>query len=118
MLRFATDENFDNNILRGLRSRQAAVDIVRAQDVAGLTGADDPTLLAWAATERRILLTHDAATMPDHAYARVAAGQPMSGVLLIGAGAAMGPIVEELVLIAECSDQDEWRDHVRYLPLL
>ena len=117
MLRFAADENFDNGILRGLRMRLPTIDIVRAQDVVGMTGANDPTLLAWAATASRLLLTHDAATMPDYAYARVATGQPMSGVLIIGAGAATGPTIEELVLIAECSDQDEWRDHVRYLPL-
>ena len=117
VLRFAADENFDNDVLRGLRLHQPAVDIARAQDVAGLTGADDPTLLAWAAVESRLLLTHDASTMPGHAYARVAAGQPMSGVLIIGAGAATGPIIEELLLIAECSGQEEWHDHVRYLPL-
>ena len=88
MLRFAADENFDNDVLRGLRLRLPGIDILRAQDVPGLSGSDDPTLLAWAATEERILLSHDASTMPDHAYARIAAGQPMSGVLLISAGVA------------------------------
>jgi hypothetical protein len=117
VLRFAADENFDNDVLRGLRLRLPAIDILRAQDVPGLTGSDDPTLLAWAATEGRVLLTHDAATLPDYAYARIAAGQPMSGVFLVSAGSATGPIIEELLLIAECSDQEEWRDRVRYLPL-
>jgi predicted nuclease of predicted toxin-antitoxin system len=117
VLRLAADENFDNAVLRGLRLRQPAVDIVRAQDVGGLSGADDPSLLAWAAVEERILLTHDASTMPDFAYARVAAGQAMSGIFVVSAGAATGPIIEELLLILECSEQDEWRDHVCYLPL-
>lgn len=74
MFRFAADENFDNSVLRGLRLRQPTVDIVRAQDVIGLSGSDDPTLLEWAAAEGRILLTHDASTVPDYAYARIAAG--------------------------------------------
>ena len=42
MLRLAADENFNNNIVRGLLHRQPELDIVRIQDV-GLSGADDPT---------------------------------------------------------------------------
>lgn len=42
---------------------------------AGLSGADDPTVLAWAAVEGRVLLTHDLATMTDFAYERVAEGR-------------------------------------------
>jgi hypothetical protein len=42
MLRFAADENFNADIVRGLRRRLPEVDIVRVQDV-GLSGADDPS---------------------------------------------------------------------------
>ena len=69
MLRLAADENFDNDILRGLLRRQPNLDIVRVQDI-GLRGADDMDVLAWAAGERRVLVTHDAATVTRHAYAR------------------------------------------------
>ncbi|MFN8516136.1 MAG: DUF5615 family PIN-like protein [Chloroflexia bacterium] len=117
MLRFAADENFDNAVLRGLRLRQPAVEIVRVQDVSVLAGSDDPRPLAWAAAEERILLTHDAATMPDFAYARAATGQAMSGIFVVSAGTATGPIIEELLLIIECSEREEWRDQVCYLPL-
>jgi hypothetical protein len=41
MLRLAADENFNNDILRGVLRRKADADIVRVQDV-GLSGADDP----------------------------------------------------------------------------
>ncbi len=62
MLRFVAGENFNNNIVRALRRRKADLDIVRVQDV-GLSGADDPTVLEWAAQEGRVLLTHDVAAM-------------------------------------------------------
>ena len=58
MLRLVADENFNNNIIHGVSRRNAEADIVRVQDV-GLSGADDPTILEWAAQQRRILLTHD-----------------------------------------------------------
>lgn len=45
MLRLAADEDFNNVILRGARRRNADLDIVRVQDIAGLSGADDPTVL-------------------------------------------------------------------------
>ena len=56
-MKFLADENFDNNIIRGLLRRQPNIDIIRVQDV-GLSGRDDPTVLEWAAQEQRILLTH------------------------------------------------------------
>ncbi len=73
MLRLLADENFHGDIVRGLLLRQADLDIVRVQDV-GIAGADDPDVLAWAAENNRIILTHDRATMTDYAYERVAAG--------------------------------------------
>ena len=41
MLRFAADENFNNDIVRGLLRRQPKLDIVCIQAI-GLSGADDP----------------------------------------------------------------------------
>src|SRR5688500_2413515 len=79
MLRLLADEDFDNRIVRGLLDRNPTLPVVRVQDV-GLSGQDDLVLLEWAARERRILLTHDAATMTKYAYERVRAGLPMPGV--------------------------------------
>jgi len=44
MLRFLADENFNNQIVRGILQRNPNVDIVRLQDM-GLIEADDPTVL-------------------------------------------------------------------------
>ena len=56
MIRFLADENFNNQIVRGILRQNSDVDIVRIQDVE-LSGVDDPTVLAWAAQEGRIVLT-------------------------------------------------------------
>ncbi|MBE2200294.1 MAG: DUF5615 family PIN-like protein [Anaerolinea sp.] len=60
MLKLAADENFNNKILRGLQQRLPDLDIVRVQD-SEAAEADDPAVLAWAASQGRILLTHTAA---------------------------------------------------------
>jgi predicted nuclease of predicted toxin-antitoxin system len=64
MLRLAADENFNGDIVRGLLRRRPDFDIVRVQDV-GLSGADDPVVLEWAAGGGRIVVTHDISTLAD-----------------------------------------------------
>lgn len=116
MLRLAADENFNNDIVRGIRRRNPAVEIVRVQDE-GLSGADDPAILAWVAQSGRILLTHDVSTMTRHAYDRVRAGQPMPGVFEVNRDVPIGVAIEEILLLTECSREGEWEGQVRYLPL-
>ena len=116
MLKFVADENFDNNILRGLLLRGPDLDIVRVQDV-GLLGADDPVILAWAAEGGRVLLSHDVSTMNPHAYERVAQGLPMPGVFLVSGDMPVGEAIEELLVLAGASLPNEWEGQVRYLPL-
>lgn len=116
MLRFAADENFNADIVRGLRRRLPDLDIVRIQDV-GLSGADDPAVLEWAAVECRILLTHDVSTLVGLALVRVAAGQPMPGVFASRASGPVGATIEDLVLLAQGSVDREWEGKVCFLPL-
>jgi uncharacterized protein (DUF433 family) len=62
MLRIAADENFNGDVVRGLLRRNPNLDIVRVQDV-GLSGADDASVLQWAADQGRIIVTHDISTL-------------------------------------------------------
>ena len=115
-MRLAADENFNNNIVRGLIRRKPDVDIVRVQDV-GLLGADDPAVLEWAALQGRLLVSHDVTTLTKHAYDRVAACLRMAGVFEVPSTLSIGRAVEDPVLIVECSLEGEWEGQVRYLPL-
>src|SRR5687768_1612793 len=111
MLRFAADENFKTGTVRGLLRRLPGLDLVRIQDV-GLSGADDPAVLDWAAREGRIILTHDVSTLVRLAFERVAAGLPMPGVFAARSSAPIGLTIEDLVLLAECSVEGEWEGQV------
>ncbi len=116
MLRFVSDENFNNDIVRGLLRRNPRLEIVRVQDV-GLRGEEDPAILEWAANEERILLTHDAATMTHFAYKRIRAGLPMPGVIEVPDDLPIGIAIEDIFLMAEFSDKSELENHIVYLPL-
>lgn len=115
-MRLAADEGFNSDIVRGVLRRRPATEFVRVQD-AGLRGADDPTILAWAAGEGRVLVTHDAATMTRYAYERVQRGEPMPGVLEVRPVVPVIDAIEDILLLLECSVPGEWDGQVRYLPL-
>ena len=116
MIKLASDENFDGDVVRGLLRRVPALDIVRIQD-AGLAGAPDPEILAWAADENRILLTHDRDTMPNFVYDRLIAGEPMPGVFLVSNRMPKGQAVDELFWAAHCLSAEDCNDQVKYFPL-
>jgi len=116
MLHFTTDENFNNNILRGLLLRKPDLSVVRIQDV-GLSGADDPEVLEWAAAETRILLTHDVSTITKFAYERAAANLSMPGVFEVPETLSIGRAIEDILLLAELSEDGEWEGQVLFLPL-
>lgn len=115
-LRFLADENFNRRIVTGLQRVIAELDLVRVQDV-GLRAADDPSVLRWAAAEGRVLLTHDAATVPAFAFERVSKSRSMPGVIIVPASLSIGEAIADLALIAEASVDGEWNGAIRYLPL-
>jgi hypothetical protein len=116
VIRLVADENFRRRIVRGLLRREPGLDIVIAQDT-DVAGADDPTMLEWAAHEGRIVLTHDVSTMTKHAYERVARGEAMPGVWEVKSRAPTGPTIDEILLLVHCSLEGEWEGQVLYLPL-
>lgn len=116
MLRLATDEHIDRALIRGLLARQPSLDIMRVQE-AGLLGADDPDILAWAAAQGRIFITHDRNIIPGFAYERVRAGEAMPGVVIVDDQLPLGKAIDEILILAMCSKDEEWQDQVVYVPM-
>jgi hypothetical protein len=116
MIKFVTDEDFNNRILRGLLYRQPSLDIVRIQDTP-LAKADDPAILEWAFQERRILLTHDISTMTLHAYDRIHAGKSVAGLIEVPQSLPIGQAIEDILTIAVCSSVEELENQIQFLPL-
>jgi hypothetical protein len=108
------DEDFNNDIWRGVVRRAPHVDIVRVQDV-GLREHSDQDVLTWAARENRVLLTHDVRTMTRQARERVAAGLAMPGVMEVPRYRLMGEMIEQIVLWAEVGEPHDMENLVRFL---
>jgi hypothetical protein len=115
VFRLVADENFNRDIIRGLARRYPDLDLVRVQDVE-MAGAEDPAILERAANEGRILITHDVNTMPRFTFERIAASWPTPGVFLVSGALSVGEAIDELLLLSECSLEDEWEGRVHYVP--
>jgi hypothetical protein len=117
VLRLLADENFKYDLVRGVLRRRPQLDVLRVQSV-GLSQTEDPQLLAWAAKEQRVLLTHDVNTITRYAFERIQRAEPMAGVFIVHQqGAAPSTIIDNLLLLDECSETSEWFGQILYLPL-
>ena len=115
-LRLAFDEDVDHGIVRGLRRRIASVDGLTVQD-AGLVGTDDDRVLAWAASEGRVLVTMDRQTMVGRFYRAVESEAPPPGLVVVSRNAGLGRVLDDLVLIVLAAEPGEVRGQVWYVPL-
>ena len=79
-----------------------AADFRRAEDVP-LEGIQDPAVLALAARDRRILVSHDKNTMIAHFRDFTATASSPGLILIPQAGVTVGQAIEGLVLIWEIS---------------
>jgi hypothetical protein len=117
MLRLASDADANGHVLAALRTRLPSLDLVRVQDALP-EGTHDRAVLEWAAAENRVLITNDRNTMVGFAYTRVAAGQPVPGLIVTSGDQPIGAAADDLAMIAECLTAYEARDRVViYLPL-
>lgn len=83
---------------------------------AGLTGLDDSAVLAIAAGEGRLLVSHDRQTMPWH-FAQFIQQQTSPGVLIVSQHLPVSQAAEELLLIWFATEAEEWINQICTLPL-
>lgn len=114
--RFLTDQDFNDIIIRGVERLEPSIDFLRIRDV-GLAEAPDAEVLAYAAANGWLVLSHDVNTMIAVAYEQFARGQLATGLLMVRQQAAVARIIDEVVMIWAASEAEEWHNQVRFLPL-
>lgn len=114
-IRFQADADFNQTIVSGLVRRFPELDFQTATE-AGLAGHQDPEVLALAAREGRVLVTHDKQTMPRHFGEYVAKG-PSPGLIVVPQSLGVAHAIEDLAVIWSASQSEEWINRLVYLPL-
>jgi hypothetical protein len=115
MIRFLADADLNHAIVKGCRRQEPAMDFLSANE-ANLEGIPDADVLAIAAEQDRILVTHDRQTMPRHFGAFLMSGRSSPGVFLVSQQVPIGEVIEVLVLIWAASDLAEWKNRIVNIP--
>jgi hypothetical protein len=114
-VKFLADENFNNDILRGVWRRIPDASFTRVQDT-GIAGADDPRVLEYAAEQGYIILSHDVNTMRGYFYDRITAGLPTPGLFLVHKQTPISEVIDALELVILASEEHEWFGRATYIP--
>jgi len=96
-VRFQADADLRQAIVTGIIRRQSNIDFQSAY-AAGLEGKKDPEVLAIAAQNGRVLVTHDRKTMPAE-FGEFIISQTSCGVLIITQNMSINDAIEALILV-------------------
>lgn len=80
-------------------------------------GTLDPAILEWCEQNGFILVTNNRASMPVHLRDHIAQGKHIPGILAFRPKATIKVILDDLMLISEIAELDEFRDQIVYIPL-
>lgn len=114
-LRFLADANLDQDIVAALLRREPQIDFELPQGVIP-QGMPDPEVLELAASLARTLVTHDVRTMPRH-FQHFIELQESPGLILVPEKLGIGQAIEDLLLIWQLSEAEEWVNWIQRLPL-
>ncbi len=116
MLRLFFDHDFNHKIRRGLKERIAELDFVTPHQLGNITESDENHLVR-ALKNRRLVISHDVNTMTDAANKRLKNGESIFGLILVPQDLPIGDAITELEIIINCSDEDEFKNRVNFLPI-
>lgn len=80
-------------------------------------GTSDPEILLWCQEHEFALVTNNRKSMPGHLKDHLDNGDHVPGIFVINQEMSIGEIIDELILIAEASLEDEYQDRILYLPI-
>ena len=115
--RFLADADLNQAIVDGVRLREPALDFLSAVE-AGLEGMSDRAVLDLATNQDRVLVSHDASTMPVHFARFLNAGKRSPGVFLVPQDAVVRDVIDAILLVWSASSPADWANQIHHLPSL
>jgi hypothetical protein len=86
-------------------------------DVAPPKGTLDPEILLWIEQHEFTLVTRNRKSMPEHLSHHIKSGHHIPGILTLRPKASLGDIIDDLLLIWELSESNEYQDQIIHIPL-
>lgn len=117
-LKYLSDENVASVYQTQLRRREPYL-VIRAVGDPGCPpkGTLDPEILIWCEEHGFVLVTNNRTSMPTHLTDHIAEGRHIPGIFILNPSWSIGENLEELILIALASEENEYQDRIVHLPL-
>jgi hypothetical protein len=117
-LKYLMDENVAPAYPTQIRRKRPDL-VIR---VVGETGTPrkstlDPEILLWCKEYRFVLVTNNRKSMPVHLTEHITQGRHVPGIFILNPSLSIGQNIDELILIAEGSFDDEYQDQIIHLPI-
>lgn len=113
-VRFQADADLNEDIVKGVLRREPGVDFRTATE-SNLRTLSDTEVLALAAREGRVLVSHDRRTMP-HAFASFIQTSTSSGVLIVSQKIDLLSAIDGILLVWSASEDKEWTNQLGTVP--
>jgi hypothetical protein len=114
--RLLADADLKRAILTGILRRNPTINFKHAGQVP-LEGLPDPIVLAIAANEDRVLVSHDVNTLPGH-FSEFVRGRSSPGLVLIPQQLPVGAAIESLLILCEVCGMHELENRICLIPSL
>ena len=114
-VRYQADADLNEDIVSGVLRRIPEIDFQTADELE-LANLPDPEVLALAAQDGRILVTHDRRTMPTH-FGRFIETHKSPGLIVVSQKTDLLSVIEELILIWAASEAEEYVNRIITIPL-
>lgn len=119
LIRYLLDENVDPLFRTQLLNHEPEMVVWRIGDpTTPPRGTLDPDILIWCENTGFILVTNNRKSMPEHLRDHLAMGHHTPGIFELNPNMTVGETIEELILIWEASESEEYQDRLIYLPVI
>jgi hypothetical protein len=116
-IKFLLDENLSPRLKIAVLRLNSDIDILRVgDDNAPKLGTLDPDVLGYLGMSQRLLVTDNRTSMPEHLKDYWQTNQQTWGLLWVRPATTMGTLAEELSLIWETSEAEEWINVIDWIP--
>jgi Domain of unknown function (DUF5615) len=118
MLKYLIDENVNPSYSNQLRRLQPDLVVWSIGEPRTLpTGTLDPAILLWCEKFDFALVTNNRASMPIHLKEHLNEGRHIPGIFLLNRNLTVKQNLEDLLLIAQASFDDEYQNQIVHLPI-
>lgn len=116
-IKFLLDENLSPRLKIAVLRLNPDIDILRIGDpTTPPLGTLDPDVLTYLGRSQRVLISDNRTSMPEHLEQYWQTNQQFWGLFWVRPTTTMGKLAEELTLIWETSEAEEWINVVDWIP--